>query len=307
MLRDFHVVGIDFDTPEWNDWRPQDPLDCEVWATAAVGDNRGTANYQLHICTPLSIRRIADKRRAFMIDEFHGVDDLVRKLDAFIEDKVANKPGDPYQLLSKHWVWEYDGASSLHSAAAGRGGRGGGLRRCVELANTLIATPRRRSICCLEFWLLKDRQALSRFERWRTSSQAVREGSESAYGCQWLRITSTSIWARLAARSVTISAWSCSRNATIFVKIRPSGEATRRMWPSVHVNSEASASAATYKGRTGFNQSMRTVPKRNVVRCSRTNSPTTVAISKVKPRGRDRREAVAARFVEPPTARPRLG
>ena len=109
MLTHFHVVNIDFDTPEFSDWHPEDPLDCEVWATAAVGDDDlGTALFQLHVCTPLSVRNFANKRHLFMIDEFRGVEDLIKKLDEFIESKVANKPGDPYQLLAKHWFWEYD-------------------------------------------------------------------------------------------------------------------------------------------------------------------------------------------------------
>jgi hypothetical protein len=107
MIADFHVVRIDFDTPDFHEWRPEDPFDCEVWATAAVGDDSGTAYFQLHICTPLSIRRIADKRYTFLIDEFRGVTDLVTQLNDFIEGKIAHRPGDPYQLLSKYWLWEY--------------------------------------------------------------------------------------------------------------------------------------------------------------------------------------------------------
>ena len=107
MLSEFHVVGIDLDTPESNDWHPHDPLDCEVWATAMIGDDRGAACFQLHICTPLSIRRIADKRHCFMIDEFVGVNELVQQLSDFIAAKVGNQPGDPYALLSKYWLWEY--------------------------------------------------------------------------------------------------------------------------------------------------------------------------------------------------------
>lgn len=107
VLAEFHVVSIDFDTPEWHDWRPSDSLDCEVWATATIGDDQGTSYYQLHICTPASIRRITDKRYCFMIDEFRGVEDLVKRMDEFIEAKISNKPGDPFELLAKHWHWEY--------------------------------------------------------------------------------------------------------------------------------------------------------------------------------------------------------
>ena len=102
-----HVVGIDFDTPDSHEWRPEDPFDCEVWATVAVGDDTGTSDFQLHICTPLSIRRVANKRYAFLIDEFRSVSDLVTQLNDFIDSKAANRPGDPFQLLAKHWLWEY--------------------------------------------------------------------------------------------------------------------------------------------------------------------------------------------------------
>jgi hypothetical protein len=109
MLPDFHVVGIDFDTPEVTDWNPSDSLDCEVWATVSVGTDRGATYYQLHICTPQAVRSIADKRHLFVINQFRGIDELVVELDAFIESKVGNRPEDPYLLLSKHWAWEYEG------------------------------------------------------------------------------------------------------------------------------------------------------------------------------------------------------
>lgn len=107
MPSDFHVVSIDFDTPELTDWHPSDPFDCEVWATVAVGGDQGTSLYQLHICTPAAMRSFADKRYVFTIDEFRGVAELVAKLNAFIEGKIAKKPGDPFGLLANHWLWEY--------------------------------------------------------------------------------------------------------------------------------------------------------------------------------------------------------
>jgi hypothetical protein len=108
MRSDFHVVTIDFRTPELLDWRPDDPRDCEVWATVSVGDDHGTGNFDVHICTPEAIRRIENKRYCFTIDEFHGVPDLVARLDAFIEERVpAHMPGDPFYHLSRYWLWEY--------------------------------------------------------------------------------------------------------------------------------------------------------------------------------------------------------
>jgi hypothetical protein len=109
MRSDFHVVSIDFDTPEFHDWQPDDPQDCEVWATVSVGDYRGTALFYVHICTPSSMPRIDNKRHCFTIKEFRGVPDLVERLNAFIEERIpAHAPGDPYYLLSKHWLWEYE-------------------------------------------------------------------------------------------------------------------------------------------------------------------------------------------------------
>lgn len=108
MLNEFHVVGIDFDTPEITDWRPQDPLNCDVWATVDVGDDRGGSFYQLHICTPQSIGTIRDKQHCFMIAEFLNLDDLVMQLNAFLEANIGTTQGDPFFLLSKYWHWEYD-------------------------------------------------------------------------------------------------------------------------------------------------------------------------------------------------------
>lgn len=107
MLTNFHIVHIDFDTPESDDWHPPDPLDCAVWATVTVGDATSASNFQLHICTPISIRQIRDKRSLFMIDAFHGKSDLIAKLNEFIETQIADKPGDPNLLLAEYWNWEY--------------------------------------------------------------------------------------------------------------------------------------------------------------------------------------------------------
>ena len=41
MSQNLSVIGLDFDTPEFTEWNPDDPLDCEVWATANIGDEKG--------------------------------------------------------------------------------------------------------------------------------------------------------------------------------------------------------------------------------------------------------------------------
>ena len=108
MAPEMYVVSINFDTVEFSDWCPNAPYDCDVWATVNVGNENGAAYYQIHICTPISIKRLSSKRYCFMIDEFRGVDDLIDRLNDFIEQKAnPATAGDPYQKLARHWKWEY--------------------------------------------------------------------------------------------------------------------------------------------------------------------------------------------------------
>ena len=108
MRKDFHIVGIDFQTPEFHDWRPDDPFDCEIWATVNVGDDDGSAYYDVRVCTHKAFNRIEDKRYCFTIDEYRGVPDLIAQLSAFIVSRIpSHLPGDPYQILARYWHWEY--------------------------------------------------------------------------------------------------------------------------------------------------------------------------------------------------------
>ncbi len=36
-------------------WSPEDPFDFEEWITVTIGDDEGGSNFQLHVCTPVSI------------------------------------------------------------------------------------------------------------------------------------------------------------------------------------------------------------------------------------------------------------
>jgi hypothetical protein len=104
---DFKVMSLDFDTPEFREWNPADSLDCDVWATAGIGNERGTALFQIHICTAAAMRRIDDKRHCFVIDEYPGVAKLIAHLDEFIDEKTKGCTGDPYRLLAQVWRHEY--------------------------------------------------------------------------------------------------------------------------------------------------------------------------------------------------------
>ena len=104
---DLRVMGLDFDTPEFLEWKPDDPLDCDVWATAGIGDERGSVLFQIHICSAASMKRIENKRHCFVIEQFSGMTDLVARLDAFIAEKTRGCTGDPYRVLARLWRYEY--------------------------------------------------------------------------------------------------------------------------------------------------------------------------------------------------------
>jgi hypothetical protein len=101
------VIGLDFDTPEHVEWHPANPLDCEVWATANIGNNKGGGLFQIHICTPMSIKRIDNKRHCFLIEHYADAADLVARLDSFIAEKTKGCTGNPYWVLAKLWRYEY--------------------------------------------------------------------------------------------------------------------------------------------------------------------------------------------------------
>ena len=107
MNHDVRVIGVDFDSTELLDWQPENPLDCEIWATANVGNEKGGSLFQVHLCTPASIKRIENKRHCFLIERYAGVADLIGRLDGFISEKTKSCTGDPYWALARLWRYEY--------------------------------------------------------------------------------------------------------------------------------------------------------------------------------------------------------
>jgi hypothetical protein len=108
MKQALRVIDFDFnDVADVAGWSPDDPEDFDEWITVTVGDESGGSNYQVHLCTPASIRGIDDKRGCFLVSEWEGVDDLVVRLDEFILERTANSLDDPDHVLAKYWLWEY--------------------------------------------------------------------------------------------------------------------------------------------------------------------------------------------------------
>ena len=101
------VRGLDFDTPEFVEWNPADPLDCDVWATAGVGNEHGSMLFQMHIITTAAMMRIRNKRHCFVIECYAGKAALVAHMDSFIADKTRDCTGDPYCVLAGLWRSEY--------------------------------------------------------------------------------------------------------------------------------------------------------------------------------------------------------
>lgn len=107
MNDELTVLGLDFDTPEHLEWHPDNPLDCDVWATANVGTEKGGGLFQIHLCTPVSIKRIENKRHCFLVEQYAGVPDLIVRLNSFIAGKTKGCTGDPYRVLARLWRHEY--------------------------------------------------------------------------------------------------------------------------------------------------------------------------------------------------------
>ena len=104
------VIDYTFnDVQNPNDWTPDDLYDFEEWITVTVGDEAGGSDFQLHVCTPVSISRVNAKEHVFMIDRWDGVSGLIDQLDAFVEKIESDPTVDVFHELSKHWMWEYGG------------------------------------------------------------------------------------------------------------------------------------------------------------------------------------------------------
>lgn len=104
---EIRVMRLEFETPGYQEWNPDDPLDCAITVTANIGDESGACFFGIHVCTPASIKRMENKRWCFLIDEYAGEADLIRQLDQFIAEKLRGCTGDPFRVLGKLWWWEY--------------------------------------------------------------------------------------------------------------------------------------------------------------------------------------------------------
>ena len=102
MLKVIKIVINDQDF-----WEPDDPLDFVAQATITIGENDIGDNFYLQLCTPISIKKLADKHDIFIIEKWEGVDDLIEKLNEFIETKLSeNEQETDFECLDKYWHWE---------------------------------------------------------------------------------------------------------------------------------------------------------------------------------------------------------
>jgi hypothetical protein len=107
-MNEMHI--FDYDLHDYDfDFQPDDIYDFEFWMTVNVGDGIAGNLYQVRICSPISIKRIQNKKGCFMVDQWEGLPRLVSQMNEFISE-VTDKPSpdDPYVLLSRHWLWEYE-------------------------------------------------------------------------------------------------------------------------------------------------------------------------------------------------------
>ena len=104
-----HIFDYDIHDKEL-DFQPNDIYDFEFWMTVNVGDGIAGNLFQVHICSPISIKRIKDKKGCFMIDQWEGLPHLVTQMNEFINKAINSSSSDnPYEILSRHWLWEYEG------------------------------------------------------------------------------------------------------------------------------------------------------------------------------------------------------
>jgi hypothetical protein len=89
-------------------WEPDDLLDFVASVVINVGENNAGDNFYLQLCTPISIKNLADKHDIFIIEKWEGIEILVEKLNNFIEVKLSENAKDSdYQCLDNFWHWEY--------------------------------------------------------------------------------------------------------------------------------------------------------------------------------------------------------
>ena len=99
---------LDISINDETDWKPDDPLDFVASAVVNVGENNTGDDFYLQLCTPISIKKLADKHDVFLIEKWGGIEDLIEKLNSFIETKLSeNVDLSDYECLDNYWHWEY--------------------------------------------------------------------------------------------------------------------------------------------------------------------------------------------------------
>ena len=108
MMSCLHIFDWDFNDHSL-DWEPEDPFDFEFWITVNMGDGEAGNYYQIHVCAPKAIGGISDKKWLFVLPEWHGFESLIELLNDFLDERIEENRGcDPFQVLSKYWLWEYE-------------------------------------------------------------------------------------------------------------------------------------------------------------------------------------------------------
>lgn len=103
------VLSFEFNDQEL-DWIPNNSFEFHEWVTLLVGENDAGNYYQLQLCASSVISQLESKRYLFVLDEWVTVEHTVSKLNQFINETLTkNMKEDPYYLLGKYWMWEYQG------------------------------------------------------------------------------------------------------------------------------------------------------------------------------------------------------
>ena len=103
MLKVINIIINDQDF-----WEPDDPLDFVAQVVITIGENNVGDDFYLQLCTPISIKKLADKHDIFLIEKWEGIEDLVEKLNSFIKTKLSENSQDTdFECLDKYWHWEY--------------------------------------------------------------------------------------------------------------------------------------------------------------------------------------------------------
>ena len=89
-------------------WSPEDPYDICEWISITIGENGSGSNYQIQVCTPMSLKHVEKKEYLLVIDKWQGIDHLISTINKEITKILeANPLDEEYSCLAKYWFWEY--------------------------------------------------------------------------------------------------------------------------------------------------------------------------------------------------------